>query len=193
MLKRIKLSENVIVSDPCYEVPTWCQVKLHNVLPGDFLVTTTTHDTGDWGDRIDMLMAIHYDYAIDTMYWNLHDGVLGVDSGQCGIFDEASYRNDEVGRTIDFINGKSPFTFPYNTDGPGETWYEKMCDKTLTEPQWGTYDSGVASSSGYGDGSYSLYVAKNDEDEIIGILIDYGVSSEENTEINTEFFKSLKE
>lgn len=186
MLKRIKLSENVIVSDPCYEVPTWCQVVLKNVLPGDYLTTTKTMN-----ERIDMLIAIHYDYAIDTMKWELHDGTLGVDSGQCGIFDEATYRNDEVGRTIDFLNGKSPFNFPYNTDGTGEVWYEKMCDRTLNDDQWGIYDSGVVSSSGFGDGSYSLYIAKNNEDKIIGMLIDFGVKYKKK--INTEFFKQLKE
>jgi hypothetical protein len=190
MLKRIKLSENVIVSDPCYEAPTWCQVKLDNVLPGDFLVHGKMFHDKLWGNRVDMLIAIHYDYAIDTMYWDLHDGTLGVDSGQCGIFDEVTYRNDEVGKTIPFLKGKSPFD-SFNTDSEGDVWYEKMCDNTLNEDQWGTYDSGVVSSSGCGDGSYSLYIAKNDDEEIIGILIDYGMSDE--NEIDTEFFKLLKE
>jgi hypothetical protein len=33
-MNQITLSENVMVSDPCYTPDTWCQTKLDNVLPG---------------------------------------------------------------------------------------------------------------------------------------------------------------
>ena len=32
-MNQITLSENVMVSDPCYSLDTWCQTKLNNVLP----------------------------------------------------------------------------------------------------------------------------------------------------------------
>jgi hypothetical protein len=47
-----------------------------------------------------------------------------------------------------------------------------MCDRTLSDEQWGAYDTGVVSSSGYGDGSYRLLVAKYSGD-IVGIGIDF--------------------
>ena len=31
-MNQITLSENVMVSDPCYSTDTWCQTKLDNVL-----------------------------------------------------------------------------------------------------------------------------------------------------------------
>ena len=31
---KIQLGEEVMVSDPCYSIGTWCQIKLSNVLPG---------------------------------------------------------------------------------------------------------------------------------------------------------------
>ena len=38
MEKTIKLSDIVMVSDPCYKVPTWCQKKLTNVLNGEYKI-----------------------------------------------------------------------------------------------------------------------------------------------------------
>ena len=40
--------------------------------------------------------------------------------------------------------------------------FRSMCDRTLREEQWGTYDTGVVSSTGYGDGSYELQVCQMD-------------------------------
>ena len=37
-----------------------------------------------------------------------------------------------------------------------------MCDRTLREEQWGTYESGVVSSTGYGDGQYLLEISEMD-------------------------------
>ena len=54
----------------------------------------------------------------------------------------------------------------------GEKWYEKMCKFTLCDDQWGSYNTGVVSSSGIGDGSYKLLVAKHNG-MIVGIAIDF--------------------
>ena len=43
---------------------------------------------------------------------------------------------------------------------------------TLSKEQWGAYDTGVVSSSGYGDGSYRLLVAKHNG-KIVGIGVDF--------------------
>jgi hypothetical protein len=47
-----------------------------------------------------------------------------------------------------------------------------MCRFTLGDQQWGSYNTGVVSSSGCGDGSYRLLVAKH-KGKIVGIAIDY--------------------
>jgi hypothetical protein len=54
----------------------------------------------------------------------------------------------------------------------------KMCDRTLREEQWGTYESGVVSSTGYGDGMYKLEVSKMD-DMVHGIRVTFLQSEEE--------------
>lgn len=168
-MKSINLSDTVMVSDPCYQVPTWCQHKLTGVLPGEYLSTVLKSDEGDWGNRIGLLVAVHKDYVDDcangSLKWRtVKTATIGVDSGQCGIFSMESYRNDSV-----FMERNN---FGFTVYEEGDHWYGHMCDRTLCDEQWGSYDSGVVSSSGYGDGSYRLLVAKHNG-KIVGIGIDY--------------------
>jgi hypothetical protein len=174
-MKTIQLGNEVMVSDPCYEVPTWCQHKLTNVLPGEYFTNIIESDEGDWGIRIGALVTIHKDYVNDPLSFRAVSGAdIGVDSGQAGIFSMETYRNDEL-----FKEDSSNFygsydkvqTSGYNKES-GDHWYGHMCDRTLGDERWGVYDRGVVSSSGYGDGSYELSVAKH-KGKIVGIAIDY--------------------
>ena len=176
-MNRITLSENVMVSDPCYTPDTWCQTKLDNVLPGLYNVEVERHDEGTgWGVRVSSITVIHKDYT-DTDDWEQHSE-CGVDSGQCGIFCMTGYRNDELSKSITTPTLDNPFVLPYNDKG-GDMWYEKMCHFTLCEPQWGLYDTGVVSSSGIGDGMYPLDVMM-DGDKIVGMRLEYLGNSDED-------------
>jgi hypothetical protein len=139
--------------------------KLTGVLPGEYLTTVMKSDEKDWGNRVGLLVAVHKNYAEDTLTWRtVRDADIGVDSGQAGIFSIEGYRNDEL------FTGESKFGYLKQKDG--DNWYSHMCDLTLSDEQWGAYDTGVVSSSGYGDGSYRLLVAK-DNGNIVGIGIDF--------------------
>ena len=176
-MNQITLSENVMVSDPCYTPDTWCQTKLDNVLPGLYNVEVERHDEGTgWGVRVSSITVIHEDY-VDDGDWEQHSE-CGVDSGQCGIFCMTGYRNDELSKSITTPTLDNPFVLPYNDKG-GDMWYEKMCHFTLCEPQWGLYDTGVVSSSGIGDGQYPLDVMM-DGDKIVGMRITYLGNSDED-------------
>ena len=174
-MNQITLSENVMVSDPCYSPDTWCQTKLDNVLPGLYNVEVEKSDEGDWGVRVSSITVIHEDYE-DTDDWEQHSE-CGVDSGQCGIFCMTSYRNDEVSVGITTPTLDNPFVIPFREDG--DKWYEKICHFTLCEPQWGLYDTGVVSSSGIGDGLYPMEVMM-DKEKIVGIRITYLGNSDED-------------
>ena len=169
-MNQITLSENVMVSDPCYTPDTWCQTKLNNVLPGRYNVQVEKSDEGDWGTRVSSITVIHEDYTDGQVDWDQHSD-LGVDSGSCGIFCMTSYRNDEIseGITTPDVNFNLG---DYRKDDGGERWYEKMCKFTLDKQQWGLYDTGVVSSSGYGDGQYPMEVMV-DGDKVVGIKITY--------------------
>ena len=167
-MNQITLSENVMVSDPCYTPDTWCQTKLSNVLPGKYNVDVDKSDLGDWGVRVSSITVVHEDY-VDDGDWEQHSE-CGVDSGQCGIFCMTGYRNDELSKSITTPTLDNPFVLPYNDKG-GDMWYEKMCHFTLHKDQWGLYDTGVVSSSGIGDGLYPMDVMM-DGDKIVGIKVE---------------------
>lgn len=177
-MKTIQLSEEVMVSDPCYSVPTWCQRKLTGVLPGEYVTNAfRTDNTGGWGTRVAALVAVHKDYIEDPLTWRaVTSADIGVDSGQCGIFSMETYRNDAT-----FMEPNN-FGFPNHEEG--DHWYGHMCDRTLTDEQWGTYDKGVVSSSGIGDGSYKLLVAKHNG-KIVGIAIDFFILKFRNSDFSS--------
>jgi hypothetical protein len=157
---KIRLGTKVIVSDPCYEIPTWCQEVIKGVRPGVYDTDVEISDEGDWGERIASLTALH-ESCKDDPTWEHYSYNIGVDSGQAGIFCATSYRKDELAKSIPWLTEKgSPFKEGYQEIEVGDSWYEKMCDRTLNDKQWGTYDRGVVCSSGFGDGSYELLVSR---------------------------------
>lgn len=184
MSKKIKLRSKVIVSDPCYSIPTWCQKIVHNVLPGEYKPFVKKVNCEGWGRRVTMLSVIHTDYLDKKLNWQPegHSGIIGVDSGQAGIFNLAKYRRDDV--TVPMGDGDVEFfkNFP-KEDEDGGDWYTKICSHTLGKKQWGSYEDGVVSSSGIGDGGYDLYVARSN-DKVIGILIDFLLEEDNKVDMN---------
>ena len=164
MKRQIRLGGEVIVSDPCYEIPTWCQEVIKNVRPGVYDTEVDYRESSGWGERVHSLTVLHEN--IKSPNWEHYSNNIGVDSGQCGVFCMTSYRNDEMSQELPWLTEKGdPFgDHPFRpVKEEGEQWYVKMCDRTLsTEEGWGVYDTGVVSSSGYGDGSYELQVCQMD-------------------------------
>lgn len=154
----ITLEDEVCVTDPCYDVGTWCQAIL-NVSPGKYKCFVVVTDEGEWGSRVSELHAIKEDV------FNKHEKLekipykpgpycccIGVDSGQCGIFDAKYYEEHQ------------PDNDYYNTN----SWYRKVCELTNNA---GIIDSlGVVSSSGYGDGGYPLFTAEENK-EIVAMKV----------------------
>ena len=170
-MKTITLSNEVMVSDPGYEVGTWCQHKLTNVLPGEYQCTVAMFDAGLWGTRCSFIIAVHKDYNTDEkLNWRRIPIQIGVDSGIAGIFSIETYRKDEI-----FVTGQSEHTKKYGSrknDG-GEEWFGHMCDLAdHLGDKWGVYPNGVVSRSGIGDGRKELRVAKH-KGKIVGMVLDF--------------------
>lgn len=197
MKTTIELGNVVMVSDPCYEDPTWCQAKLDNVLPGKYIVACEKSDTGDWGIRNSKLMAIHQDYATrlpqedaeiwtdpcplhTTLNWELAPFEIGVDSGQAGIFDINSYRKKGLKMDVPNVFMKGVNMELLEETIGDDDWYLNMTKMTLSVKGWGAYKNGVVSRSGYGDGGYELYVIKNQDGQIVGMKIDFLVVENQN-------------
>ena len=184
----IKLSNNVRVSDPCYTDDVWCKTRLTDVYPGEYNVHIEKSDEGGWGNRVSRLTVIHKGYIMeceDETNWSEHSEI-GVDSGQAGIFCETSYRNDELVPSITTPESDFSLGNYRKDDETGEKWYEAMCKFTLDKEQWGSYDTGVVSSSGYGDGGYPLEVVRNDDGEIVGMRITYIFPEDEEDDYEDE-------
>lgn len=145
-------SGRMFVTDPCYEPGTWCTTELV-VKKGDWNSEIIMTDEGDWGKRVAELRAYHVDHfnRVRVNDFRRIDVTIGVDSGQVGLFDAAEYEK-------------------VYKDGE-EEWYKGICDDTLSKSQTAVRSFGIASSSGYGDGSYNCYVFKNPEGLVVGIRV----------------------
>ena len=153
---QIKLKNKVMISDPCYGLNTWCQGVIEGVLPGNYNCKAKFNNEVCWGDRVAAIEVCHEDYKSPQYEPTLLD--IGVDSGQAGIFDYEYYKKYHTGAS--------------ERNHIDNQWYDEVCDITVSAEQCGIIeDKGFVSSSGYGDGSYECYVAKNHKDEIIAIRI----------------------
>lgn len=147
----ITLGNKVMVSDPCYDIGTWCQIILENVKPGAYETYVVKKDEDYWGIRCDSLIVKHVDKEINSnIEFVIHQGEVGVDSGQAGIFDFSIYPEKPHTRTSEDI------------------FYENCCNITLSKMSCGTLRNGkgIVSSSGYGDGGYTLIVSEDEHGQI---------------------------
>jgi len=140
-------SGKAVLSDPCYELGTWCQGIVDNVKNGKWVAIL------EQSDRELMTSG-------DLLPFN-----GGVDSGQFGHFDYANYRKDET--AIDL-----PKVWEDEWESQeGDKFYRACCFQTLEkEDRFGVLPFGCVSSSGYGDGSYPTYGIKDDNGEYIGFM-----------------------
>jgi hypothetical protein len=152
------ISGKVNLSDPCYNVDTWCGAYNVPARNGDWHVEVEHIDS--FGNRVKQWKAYHKDFR--NQYGVLMDVDFGVDSGQFGIFDSGIY------------NDNSEY------DEPG--FYRDCCDITLTKDSCGVVsEQGFVSSSGFGDGSYIGLASYDDNGDLTMFEIDF-ISSYDDEE-----------
>ena len=173
----ITLSDKVRVTDPYYDIDTWCAGTLDNVLPGEF-ECSYNQDTKKWfnGENYERVTSIevhHKDYPYIEASEYMKDIDVGVDSGQAGIFDFSMFENvcSDDDKKNDFVHDIDDLPSEGNT----------------------IYDQGLVSIAGDGDGDYACFVGRNDEGQIVAIKIDYYPDYElleeiENDEMNQDIF-----
>ena len=221
----ITLGEKVIVTDPCYDVDTWCNGILDNVKPGKWHTEAKSINKNNNGNHCTELIIWHSDYEKPTEFEHT-DIDVGVDSGQAGIADYDYFAKIKSNKDSEeewyesiktYERARVPlmplqkqvlpkykalykeylkqFLGPieeYNKDLyteianlEHEHWFDS---KTLDDdkfssylPQTWTDEHSVFTSTGYGDGSYDCFIAK-DNNKIIGIKIDYFYYEDEDDE-----------
>lgn len=143
-------SNKLRVSDPCYDKETWCAGTIEDVKNGEWEAHIKTIN-----NRVAELSAYHTNIKKDTLKklkWFEQEIEVGVDSGQCGIFDDSFYPEDK------------------NVDDEDNKFYNKCCNLTLKGVGVGVLDFGVVSSSGWGDGTYACYTLE-EKKEVVGVKV----------------------
>ena len=207
--KPIQLGSHVMVSDPCYDIDTWCNGDLKDVLPGTWRTKAIY-----MYDRCTDLIAYHKDVPEPTFdQYEKTDIVVGVDSGQAGIYDYKHFatmcKNEKWYESIcthqsSMVIPLSPLEQRCVNDNKDLLPFHEVSESRLEEffnlrpiakikygidilgfnlcpnnlkvgfvEKLSTDKHSVVSSSGYGDGSYDCYVAKNQNNEIVAIRINY--------------------
>lgn len=146
-------------TDPCYDNGN----TVFAVLGGRWfaeMLTLENNETGGWGTRVAELFIVQEKYQNQVPIWQqFTNHTFPVDSGQFGFFDQTCWLADST----------APGAGEYV---PG-SWYFELGQQTLSPAQGGIVrDYGCVASSGYGDGSYNIYLWTDQESgTIIGLRI----------------------
>lgn len=163
--------DSVRVTDPCYDKGAWCAGVIRDVLPGRWAGAVVKSSKGGWGNRVDELLAWHADTSsgVASNAHHAEDIDVGVDSGQCGFFDERKFPDGQ--------------TWGDSKNDAKDEFYDRACKGTLNELGARVLEEGFVSSSGFGDGSYTCYTARNDKGQVIAMKVVFiGDEEEENEE-----------
>lgn len=122
------------------------QVELKNCESGKWLGSWSKHNFGTFSQPNERILQLEAESSKrkdkSGIAWEyLKDEFVGVDSGQAGIFNANRYPQGE-------IEGDSPFS-------------KKCMEITMSKEQAGVIPEGVVSSTGWGDGSYDVYIKKS--------------------------------
>ena len=160
-------SGQVMVSDPCYEVGTWCQGILDNAKNGRWKAEVEIIDDDSWGKRVSALTVQHANCKRSDFQQRLEEAQfeVGVDSGQAGIYDVGVYQED---KTV-----PANALMPNWIDKDDKCWYGMCCGLTLSEDQAGIIPGGAVSSSGFGDGGYTCVFGRDEQGQITYIKVTF--------------------
>jgi len=137
----LTLGDKVVVGDPCYQAEH-CQII--QVAPGSWSGEVAYMEREARIARLTIWSTTYLYGTTQEVY------LLGVDSGQMGIFDADHRPFDEA--SLEYGQSDDEML------PSAKTWYRRQCDRTLSAPQWGGDAHGIVSSSGYGDGEYPCTV-----------------------------------
>lgn len=152
----ITIGETVDVTDPCYDKSVWCRRNGIKTVPGEYVCEYHTKNCGEYmwqGEKhIDERVSLSMIYLKDRHKKapRIRDfspiGGIGVDAGLAGYF-------------------------PDKPDYDDEQW-AKFCDNIKEGDAWITED-GYFTSSGYGDGGYTVSAIKDDNGRATALMIEF--------------------
>ena len=155
-------SGQLVVADPCYELDTNTIIMgvLEPALAGIWHAEVGKVELPDWGEANAKLTAYHQSVQAQTegLEWIKCPFIVGVDSGQAGIFDRELYRIPDAAADE-------------ATSDTDSDWYLACCDLTEDGEEAGVLEGGVVSRTGIGDGAYGVYQAVDAQGQVVGVKI----------------------
>lgn len=152
-------SGRICITDPCYDKDANGTLYNLKAVKGKWYGEINYEDCKQFGNRVANLVVYsqNIEDIVKSFKFKLLSKKIYVDSGQCGIFDYKEYPNYEL----------NPQEKEYGTD----SFYSRCCQNTLKK-DFGVVDNiGIVSSSGFGDGCYTVYGIKNNKEELICISL----------------------
>lgn len=154
-------SGKIRISDPCYDKDDYLGGLVIEAKNGEWVASADLEKTG-WGDRITKLTA-EYNGPVSVADCSTHS--IGVDSGQAGVFDFDSYKDDNLVKNVARVHKE--------VICEDEPWYSICCDRTLSNHQWGVIPNGAVSTSGYGDGMYDVNCFLDKNGDVVRVEITF--------------------
>lgn len=158
----VHLNKDVVVSDPCYSLGTWCQAILNNVKPGEYVIEYYKAKDSGVGHAF---CLTHKNYKLSVFPKEHYSVTLGIDSGQVGVFPLEEFRNDSI-----IPDNHAYFIKVHDINEPGEKWYCGIVPIWWVTP-YRLVKNCFNSESGYGDGVAELRVSTNSKGEIYRIAV----------------------
>ena len=156
---QIEVNGDIIACDPCrHEINAWYNTVIKNMLSGIYNVRAILFDnseTGGWGKRVSEIIIQHKDYDTEEFVpeFRITDKkeCVGVDSGTACFANLAQFKKVAERDSFDAL--------------------DELYAATENDKQAGIYDNIAICSSGYGDGTYDVYVNYNTEEKIVSASI----------------------
>lgn len=161
-------SGKLVVADPGYGLETAKTghgAILDGCRSGTWRAEVVVKHFGSPGfDIVSELYACHSSVTnAASLIWQKQSNMIGVDSGQAGVYDLTHFRDDSL-----ISYGMRASMAPVD---PESLWYSYCCHLTRKKEEGDVLPFGVVTSSGKGDGGYYFSIARDDRGQIIGVWI----------------------
>lgn len=181
----------MFASDPCYTSNVWCAGRIDNVKNGEWRFHAVEGTGSDQG----RILELHASHIKDGNYpgtWERMPKTFGVDSGQFGFFDYdyfVAHENERDYAEAGFYNSACAQTL-HPEDWMDGVVKEHVRSRLEKQEEWinaGIVEEhGCVSSSGWGDGSYPVFVKRNSAGEVIAVKALFNDNDDEEEDIYEE-------
>lgn len=167
-------NNEVFVADPCYFGGTPYMIERVELPNGIYNTYINKSLRGNSKGRIkELFIARNYvENPYETLLEDIQ-GVVGVDSGQMGIFTHEETKvslqdlQDSLNKEFPYEDWRREFT---DQDSEVDKFYKVCCNHTLSNNKFGNINTiGVVSRSGYGDGAYEYYILRDESGNTLGL------------------------